>query len=126
MGANQKKIPTSIYLPELHIPNMITAIKDPSERARLIAEYCQGIERAKSDLINGMISASSAVKRATQKQFNDSLADIWKDQHRLPEPARLSTGMLRWIEHRQINIADCLQYMYEFKSHVSLHVPPVD
>ena len=126
MGANPKKIPTSIDLPELHIPNMITAIKDPSERARLIAEYCQGIERAKSDLLNGMISAFSAVKRASQKQFNDSLADIWKDQHRLPEPARLSTGMLRWIDHRQINIADCLQYMYEFKSHVSLHVPPVD
>jgi hypothetical protein len=126
MGADQKKIPISIYLPELHIPNMITAIKDPSERARLIADYRQAIEQAQSDLINGMISASSAVKRASQKQFNDSLADIWKDQHRLPEPARLSTGMLRWIDHRQINIADCLQYMYEFKSQVSLHVPPAD
>ena len=118
------KIPTSIYLSELHIPNMITAIQDPSERARLIADYRQAIEQAQSDLINVMISASSAVKRASQKQFNESLADIWKDQHRLPEPARLSTGMLRWIDQRQINISDCLQYMYEFKSHVSLHLPP--
>lgn len=113
-----------MYLAELHIPNMITAIQDPSERARLIAEFCQGIKQAKSDLMNVMMSASSAVKRASQKQFNDSLADIWKDQHRLPEPARLSTEMLRWIDQRQINIADCLQYMYEFKSQVSRHVPP--
>ena len=120
------KIPTSMFLSELHIPKMITAIQDPSERARLIADYRQGIKRAQSDLINVMISASSAVKRASQKQFNDSLADIWKDQHRLPEPARLSTGMLQWLDRRQINIADCLQYIYEFKSHVSLHVPPVD
>ena len=113
-----------MYLSELHIPNMITAIQDPSERARLIADYRQRIEQARADLINVMISASSAVKRASQKQFNDSLADIWKDQHRLPEPARLSTGMLQWIDRRQINIADCVQYMYEFKSHVSLHLPP--
>jgi hypothetical protein len=118
------KIPTSMYLSERHIPNMITAIQDPSERARLIADYRQRIEQAKADLINVMISASSAVKRAAQKQFNDSLADIWKDQHRLPEHARLSTRMLRWIDQRQINIADCLQYMYEFKSQISLHLPP--
>ena len=124
MGASQLKIPTSMHLSDLHLPNMITAIQDPSERARLIADYRQGIQQAQSDLINVMISASSAVKRASQKQFNDSLADIWKDQHRLPEPARLSTGMLRWIDRRQINIADCLQYMYEFKSQISLHVPP--
>jgi hypothetical protein len=121
--ANHKKIPTSIYLPELHIPKMITAIQDPSERARLSEEYCQGIEQAKSDLINVMISTARAVKLASQKQFNDSLAEIWKDQHRLPEPARLSTRMLQWIDRRQINISDCLQYMYEYKSQVSLHLP---
>ena len=118
------KIPTSMYLSEQHIPNMITAIQDPSERARLIADYRQGIKQAQSDLINVMISASSSVKRAAQKQFNESLADIWKDQHRLPEHARLSTRMLQWIDRRQINIADCLQYMYEFKSQISLHLPP--
>lgn len=102
---------------------MITAIQDPSERARLLADYREGIKQAHADLINVMISAARAVKRAAQEQFNESLADIWKDQHRLPEPARLSTRMLQWIDRRQINISDCLQYMYEFKSHVSLHLP---
>ena len=110
-------------LSELHIPSMITAIHDSSERARLTEAYSRWIHQAKSDLVNVMISASNVTKRASQKQFNDTLTEIWNDQHRLPEHERLSTGMLRLIDQRKTNIADCFQSIYIFKAQFSLHVP---
>ena len=123
-AVSNKKIPESKYLSELDIPSMISMINDSTERARLTDEYFQWIDRAKADLINVMISASNEVKRASHKQFNDTLADTWDDQHRLPEQERLSTEMLRFIDQHQTNVTACVQYIYEFKSQFSLHVPP--
>ena len=62
------------------------------------------------DLMNIIISASDVAKQASRKQFSATLAEIWNDQHRLPEQERLSIGMLRLIDQRQTkNITDCLQ-----------------
>ena len=73
---------------------MIPMINDPMERARLTEEYSQWIDRAKSDLMNVMILASNKINRASQKQFNDTLIEIWTDQRRRPKQERLSTEML--------------------------------
>ena len=101
---------------------MINMISDPSERARLTEEYRRVIDRAKADLMNVIVSVSDVVKQASQKQFNDAIAEIWNDQHQLPEHERLSPEMLRLIDHRQTNITDCLQYIFQFKSQFNLNV----
>jgi hypothetical protein len=67
-----------------------------------------------------MISTSTVVTQALQKQFNDTLADIWNGQYRRPEYERLSTGMFRPIEQRQKNATDWLKYISEFNSQFSL------
>ena len=46
-------------------------------------EYFRWIDRAKSDLMNAMIMTSDVVKPVSQKLFNDTLTDMWNDQHRL-------------------------------------------
>ena len=114
---------TLLYISEVHLPSIMTAINDPSEPVRLTEEYFRCIDRVKSDLTNVIISVSDVVKQASQKRFNDTLAEIWNDQHRLPEHERLSTDMLRLIDPRQTNIAKCLQCIFEFKSQLSIHVP---
>lgn len=124
MAVSHTKIPASICFSERHVPSMITTINHPIERARLNDAYIRWINRAQSELTNVLISTSNDIKRASQKHFHDTLAAIWHDQHCLPEHERLSMGMLRLIEQRQTNIADCLRYIYEFKSQFTLHVPP--
>lgn len=63
---------------------MIPMINDSMERARLTEEYVQWIDRAKSDLMNVMILAPNKINRASQKQFSDTLIEIWTDQRRRP------------------------------------------
>ena len=122
-GVFYKKLPRSFHLLDTSLPASIKMIQDPAVRDALSQDYRRVIERTNVDLAHVLTSACQAAKVDCEKTLNTTLAEMWRDQRRLPNSARLSSTMLSLIEQRQKNITACVTQIYSLKSDFLLKIP---
>lgn len=118
-----KKFPKTFDILEAYPPTLITDLSDRVIRQKLSDQYQETIRQAKDNLLFIYTRASEARNDEYQKKFDQTMANMWKNQREQPADERLTPTMLAIIERRQININECMKELYRLKNEFYVKVP---
>lgn len=118
-----KNFPKRLYTLEKSPLNLITSLSDPVIRQQLSDQYQRIVERTKADLLFVYTCAVDMNKDYTQKKSNQTIAEMWKNQHQQSVHEQFTPTMLTIIEQRQKNIIECVRTIYHLKGDFYVEVP---
>ena len=108
-----KKLPTSFK--SLQLSDTFDTINDVNIRQRLSNRYEKIIQQIKSDLMAVVIAATERKMYESQKKYDLAVAQMWRDNRKLPPDQQLTQTMVDLIERRAKNISEQVKCLYDFK-----------
>ncbi|CAF1063429.1 unnamed protein product [Rotaria magnacalcarata] len=103
-------------LPIAHVP-LFDSICNINMQQDLYAQYRNIIEQTKTDMLTLYSQSAVDQKIRYQKQYNDTMEKIQKEQCLLPDEQKLIRKMLELIEQRAHIIEERFKCIHQFKVH---------